>query len=111
MLWVGRPHTHLKERLTPRHHAGHWGIRIESDLISVPAKTQYEHGPQPWLRFDYLTKVPFSANLINTSLLSLAEIDSINSYHASVRESVTPLLTPRAAEWLDRETAPLPGGS
>ena len=86
---------------------GAFGIRLESDIISVAHTTKYQHGARPWLKFDYMTMVPFCPNLIDQSLLSPAEIASIDNYHADVRKSITPLLTPAAAKWLHNETAPL----
>eukprot|EP01043_Picozoa_sp_COSAG02_P057162 COSAG02_NODE_6894_length_3302_cov_1.871995_2_plen_189_part_00 len=68
--------------------SGEFGIRIESDLVVVSADTRFAFGARPWLRFEYLTKVPFCRALIDTSLLSMAEKDWINAYHEDVRETL-----------------------
>jgi Xaa-Pro aminopeptidase len=37
---------------------GEWGVRIESDLLVVPATDlPYATGSRPFLKFDYVTKV------------------------------------------------------
>ena len=56
-------------------------------------------------------QVPFCPNLIDISLLSPAEIKLIDDYHADILRSVTPLLTPAAAQWLRKEAMPLSGGN
>jgi len=67
---------------------GEFGIRIESDLVVVKAETRFAFGARPWLRFEYLTKVPFCRALIDTSMLSTAEKDWIDAYHKDVRETL-----------------------
>ena len=53
---------------------GAWGIRIESDLITVPAPNlPHVNGgsnKRPFLKFEYVTKVPMCRRLIDASLLS-----------------------------------------
>lgn len=68
--------------------SGEFGIRIESDLVVVSAETRYASGARPWLRFEYLTKVPFCRALIDTSLLSAAEKDWVDAYHNDVRDTL-----------------------
>lgn len=83
---------------------GRYGIRTENLLIVQPWK-QNEFGS--FLQFVTLTLFPIDLNLFDTSLMTDAEIDWVNSYHALVRERLTPLLTPKEAEWLAKKTAPL----
>ena len=35
-------------------------FRIESDLVAVVAETKYAYGTRAWLKFEYLTPLPFS---------------------------------------------------
>ena len=71
---------------------GEFGIRIESDLVVVKAETRFAFGARPWLRFEYLTKVPFCRALIDASMLSTAEKDWIDAYHEDVRETLLSFL-------------------
>lgn len=68
--------------------SGEFGIRIESDLVVASADTRYAFGARPWLRFEYLTKVPFCRALIDTSLLSAAEKDWVDAYHRDVHDTL-----------------------
>ena len=91
---------------------GDWGIRIESDLVSVPATTPTAEpmppvGSRQWLAFEYVTKVPFCRKLIAVDLLSKQETAWIDAYHADVLAALTPLLSEPARAWLEVETAPL----
>jgi len=43
---------------------GEWGVRIESDLLVVPAENlPYATGNRPFLKFDYVTKVGYILTL------------------------------------------------
>uniref|UniRef100_A0A7S2MYP0 Xaa-Pro aminopeptidase P n=1 Tax=Helicotheca tamesis TaxID=374047 RepID=A0A7S2MYP0_9STRA len=98
---------------------GHWGIRIESDLVAeeVPENGDEESsyfpygstGNRTFLRFMNLTRVPMCRKLLDLSILSEGEIKWLNEYHKSVLEAVTPLVADdeRALSWLQAETAPL----
>jgi Xaa-Pro aminopeptidase len=42
---------------------GQWGIRLESDLLAVPAThLPFATGSRPFLKFDYVTKASFFLN-------------------------------------------------
>ena len=96
---------------------GAFGFRIESDLVAVLASTKYEYGTRAWLKFEYLTPLPFSRSLTDPSLLLEDEIQWIDAFHADCWATVAPLLThqnlddaadaARARQWLWRETRPL----
>jgi len=86
---------------------GEFGIRIESDLVVQPAETPFCMGGRPWLRFEYLTLVPFCRQLIDTSLLAPREAQWVDAYHARVWEALQGNLTGGARDWLLRSTRPL----
>ena len=70
-------------------------------MLTVPAfKTEFGQ----FYRFETLTLFPFDRTLFDTSLMTPAEIDWVNGYHAEVRSRLTPLLTPAQAEWLRAKT-------
>lgn len=93
--------------------AGEFGIRIESDLVVAPAKTDYDVGGRKWLCFDYLTLVPICRELLNVSLLSADEIRWLDDYHRRIWEELEEELTKAegvdARDWLRRATLPLIG--
>lgn len=80
------------------------GIRCENLVLTIPAMTT-EFGE--FLRFETLTLCPFDLSLFDLSLMSDSEIEWVNAYHATVRNRLTPMLTPRQAQWLADKTAPL----
>lgn len=96
---------------------GAFGFRIESDLVAVPCATKYEYGNRAWLKFDYLTPLPFSRSLTEASLLQADERQWIDAFHADCWARVAPLLVAGAMDsaedaargraWLWRETRPL----
>ena len=85
--------------------AGAFGIRIENLIVVTKAAP----GPddRDMLAFDTLTSVPFDRRLIDTDVLSPAERDWINSYHAATLDHIGPLVDGDALDWLQRATLPL----
>jgi Xaa-Pro aminopeptidase len=85
-----------------------FGIRIEN-LILVEEAPALDSGDahREMLQFRTLTWVPIDRRLIETSLLTQAERDWIDSYHATCRHILAPRLAKDVAFWLDRATAPL----
>ena len=83
---------------------GRWGIRLENLVVNCADRTT-EFGE--YLCFETLTLCPFEAECIDTSLLTHAEVDWINHYHAEVRQRLLPLLSEAAAAWLLPRTQPL----
>ncbi len=83
---------------------GAYGIRIENLVMvrEVAEKTE-----RPMLEFETLTLAPIDRRLIDLSLLTPAELAWLNSYHARVRKTLTPLVPEDARPWLDQATAPL----
>ena len=83
---------------------GHYGIRLEN-LIAVTEPAPIEGGEIDMLGFETLTLAPFDRRLIVPELLTAAERDWLNAYHARVRTEVSPLLEGDAAKWLEDATA------
>jgi Xaa-Pro aminopeptidase len=81
---------------------GKHGIRTENLVLCVPYK-ENEFGT--FLRFDTLTLCPIDRKLIEVNLLEKAELDWLNSYHASVYERLSPFLTNAEGKWLKGKTA------
>jgi Xaa-Pro aminopeptidase len=85
---------------------GAWGIRIENLVLVTPAE-QIAGGDRPMLGFETLTLVPIDRRLIDTSILTRAEIRWIDAYHARVATIIGPHLDANEAAWLASATAPL----
>ena len=87
---------------------GHYGIRLEN-LIAVTEAAPIKGGETPMLGFENLTLAPFDRRLIAPALLSAAERDWLNAYHARVRRELAPHLDTheRDAKWLEAATASL----
>jgi len=84
---------------------GAYGIRIEN-LVLVEQRT-VEGAEGEWLGFETLTLAPIDKALLDISLLSEAEVDWWNAYHARVREVLAPQLEGGALAWLEQATKPL----
>ncbi len=83
---------------------GEYGIRIENLVLVVPAPIA---GEGDYLGFETLTFVPLDRRLVDRALLSGAEIDWWDRYHAKVRDILSPQLEGDDLAWLERECAPL----
>jgi Xaa-Pro aminopeptidase len=84
--------------------AGAYGIRIEN-LIAV--RTWRDSGERPILEFEALTMAPIDLALVEAELLDPGERAWLNAYHATVRDSLTPLLGQPSARWLAQATTPV----
>ena len=83
---------------------GEYGIRIENLVLVVPAPVESEGR---YLAFETLTFVPLDRTLIDKSLLSDAEIEWVDSYHAKVRSILAPQMDGDDLAWLEKECAAL----
>jgi Xaa-Pro aminopeptidase len=83
--------------------AGEFGIRIEN-LIVVTAPEPIDGGEREMMRFETITLAPISLDLVVPALLTEAERDWLNKYHARVRQTLTPLIPKEVADWLKHET-------
>jgi Xaa-Pro aminopeptidase len=84
---------------------GAYGIRIEN-LILVEARP-VPGGERPMLGFETLTLAPIDRRLVETRLLSPAEMTWLDAYHARVRTELAPLLEEDARAWLSNATRPM----
>jgi len=51
--------------------------------------------------------VPIDLRLVEPTLLTAAETQWLNSYHARVREALSPLADPATQAWLREATLPI----
>jgi Xaa-Pro aminopeptidase len=82
-----------------------YGIRIEN--LELVVEADIEGSEKPMNGFETLTLAPIDRRLIEVSLLSPAEIDWLNAYHARVAHEVRGQLDDATKAWLDQATAPL----
>ena len=84
---------------------GAYGIRIESLVCVIEADAG--NAGNGMLAFETLTRAPIDRNLIDAGLMTAEEIAWLDDYHATVRQSLTPLLDRETAAWLARVTRPI----
>ncbi len=77
---------------------GAFGIRIENLMLVQPVEIDGAEGR--YLEFENLTWAPLEPKLIDAGLLSPAEIDWVNHYHALVVQHIGPQLAGTDADWL-----------
>ena len=85
--------------------AGEYGIRIEN-LILVEERI-IPGGDEPMLGFETLTFCPIERSLIVAELLTVAERDWLNAYHARVLEILGPEMVGEELAWLQAKCAPI----
>ncbi|KAK3119031.1 hypothetical protein QOZ80_9BG0712620 [Eleusine coracana subsp. coracana] len=86
---------------------GSFGIRLENVLICKEANAKFNFGDKGYLAFEHITWAPYQAKLIDTKLLTPAEIEWVNTYHADCRRILEPLLNEQENEWLRKATQPI----
>jgi len=84
-----------------------YGIRIENLVCVVEHIIPDAPEHRPMLAFKTLTMAPYDRALIDITLLTAAEINWINDYHASVQKLINPHLDDDQAAWLAEQTAAL----
>ena len=84
--------------------AREYGIRLENLLLVVPA--DLPQASKPFLAFETLTLAPFDRALIEPALLTAAERDWLNAYHARVLARVGPEVEAGTRAWLEAACAP-----
>ncbi len=83
---------------------GQYGIRTENLMVVEPwENTDFGR----FLQFRTVTLFPIDTTLLDTTIMTDAEIDWINNYHKMVCDRLTPLLTPAEAEWMKKKTQPI----
>jgi len=85
---------------------GEYGIRIEN-LVAVRDVPKPEGAEKPLLEFETLTLAPIDLKMVEVDLLDAYERDWLNSYHARVRETLSPLVDEATRTWLATATAPV----
>jgi Xaa-Pro aminopeptidase len=87
---------------------GAFGIRIENLILVEEAAAVAGGDPhRKLLGFETLTWVPFDRRLIDTTLLSQAERDWIDAYHAEVLSRIGPRVEGFPKDWLTGACKPL----
>jgi Xaa-Pro aminopeptidase len=86
---------------------GQWGVRIENLVMNAPAATPEGSTFAEMLEFETLTLCPIDTRCIERSLLRDDEVAWLNTYHATVRERLLPLVEGAARQWLLDRTEPL----
>lgn len=84
---------------------GDYGIRIENLVVAV--LRDIPGAMKPMLGFETITMAPIDRMLIDTALLTDAELDWLNDYHATVLGSIGPLVPPDVRSWLEVQTSPI----
>jgi Xaa-Pro aminopeptidase len=84
---------------------GEYGIRIENLIIVTEPKT-IEGGDIPIMEFETITLAPIDKRLIDTTLLTRAELQWLDAYHARVLTEVGPMVDSATRAWLTLATAP-----
>ena len=83
--------------------AGGYGIRLENLVTVVPVE-DVAGAERELLGFETITLAPFDRALIDRALLTESEIAWLDSYHARVRETLSPLVDSETAAWLKDAT-------
>lgn len=94
--------------IEPGHYReGAYGIRTENLVVVEEAPELPGQDPVSFLAFRTLTHVPIDRRLIVADLLTAAERDWINAYHATVLDRIGPKLEGAVRDWLAAACAPL----
>ncbi len=86
---------------------GAFGIRIENLLVVQRAQIDGGDPERAFLDWMTLTFVPIDRRLIVAEMLTPAERDWLNAYHAQVAEKIAPRVGDAAKTWLDAACAPI----
>ena len=85
--------------------AGSFGIRIENLIIVVPVAI--DGAEEDMLAFETITFAPIARDLVDSALLSPAETDWLDAYHAQVLEKLGAGMPDEERGWLEAACAPL----
>jgi len=84
---------------------GAYGIRIENLVVVTPVTV--EGAERELMGFETLTLAPIDRALVEPGLMSAAELDWLDAYHARVRQEIAPLVDAETQGWLEAATAPI----
>jgi Xaa-Pro aminopeptidase len=85
---------------------GGYGIRIENLQVVTPL-ADVAGGERQMMGFETLTYAPIDRRLVEPALLTEAELDWFNAYHAAVRAKLADRLLGSDLDWLIAATAPV----
>jgi len=96
---TGRATSVQKAGMVTSNEPGHYvtdkyGIRIENLILAKEAQTE------GFLEFETITYFPIDTQLIDFSLLTKAEVEWLNAYHADVQARLCPLLDEEHSAWM-----------
>lgn len=83
---------------------GSHGVRTENAVV-VQKDIKTEYGQ--FYRFDAFTLVPIDTSCIDLSLMDSEEIEWVNHFNRHVWEEISPLVSDRAKNWLEKMTQPI----
>lgn len=86
--------------------AGAYGIRIENLQVVTPL-ADVAGGDRQMMGFETLTFAPIDRRLVEPALLTEAELDWFNAYHAAVRANLADRLSGADLDWLIAATRPV----
>lgn len=92
----------------PGYYEANWGgIRLEN-LYTVVQKDHFPAHPsgKTWFGFETLTLIPFSAPLIDFTILTSEEKQWLQEYHHQIQEMILPKLNGKYHDWLAKELQP-----
>ena len=84
--------------------ANKYGIRIENNLLCVPAFVTPDGA---FYRFQTITYVPIDTKALDLTLLSDSDIAWINAYHQEVFDRLSPKVEGHLLDVLKEKTKPL----
>ncbi len=88
---------------------GAFGIRIENLVVVQPAPEIDGADARKMNQFETLTLAPIDRRMIQTEMLTTAEINWLNGYHKRIVETLTPLCDSGTGTWLETACRPLLG--
>jgi Xaa-Pro aminopeptidase len=84
---------------------GEFGIRIENLIVVTEAKPVPGGDPERrFMEFETITLAPIDIDLVEPGLMTTAERDWLNAYHARVREALSALVDGETKAWLATAT-------
>jgi len=84
---------------------GEYGIRIENLIVVTDAKPVPGGDPERnFMEFETITLAPIDIDLVEPGLMTEAERDWLNTYHARVRDTLSPLVDDETRAWLATAT-------
>ncbi len=83
--------------------AGHYGMRCENLVVVRPCEDK-AGDDRTMYRFEPLTMAPFDLRLVEPALMTPAEIEWLNDYHARVWRTLAPHVEGETRAWLEQAT-------